>query len=162
MRHLMAAAIGLLLSIGTAQPANSGSDEAAIKEVFASFSRIWDTPGMPGFEELFTDDADFVVVTGKWLKGRDTIVSYHRELLKSRYAGSKQLPQTVNVRFLTPEIAIAHFASGARYTQDGQEHTRTGLGTATLVKREGRWRIAAFQNTLTSGPGALLPANPNL
>jgi uncharacterized protein (TIGR02246 family) len=138
------------------------ADEAAIKEIFAGFARAWEAPGMPGFEALFTQDADFVVITGKWLKGRDIIVSYHRELLKGHYAGSKQLPQEVTVRFLTPTIAVAHLASGARFNKDGEEVTRTALATATLVKREGKWLISAFHNTLTSGPGAILPQNPNL
>ena len=161
MRPFVAVAICVLLSIGTARAAETTAEEAAIKEVFASFARSWDTPGLPGFEELFTEGADFVVITGKWLKGRDTIVSYHRELLKRHYAGSKQLPQVVTVRFLTPTIAIAHLASGANYVQDGQPKTRTALATATLVKEHGKWLIDAFHNTLTTGPGALLPTNPN-
>jgi uncharacterized protein (TIGR02246 family) len=139
--------------------ADAGTDEAAVRAVFTSFTRSWNHPGMPGFEELFTEDADFVVITGRWLKGRPEIVRYHRELLQSVYAGSRSLPPSTTVRFLMPDIAIAHVASGARYTRDGAEHVRTGLATATLVKREGRWLITAFHNTLTSGPGALSPGS---
>lgn len=128
------------------------SGRAAIEQVFADFSRIWDTPGMPGFEDLFTEDADFVVITGRWLKGRTEIVTYHRELLQGLYKGSRSLPRTLTVRFVSADLAIVHSASGARYVQDGKELTRTGLATATLVKRDGRWRITAFHNTLTSGP----------
>jgi uncharacterized protein (TIGR02246 family) len=133
-------------------------DETAVRRVFADFARIWDEPGMPGFETLFTEDADFVVITGRWLRGRTEIVGYHRELLRSFYAGSKSLTPTVEaVRFLNPDIAIAHIRSGATYMQDGKEATRRGLATATLVKKDGRWLISAFHNTLTSGPGALAP-----
>jgi uncharacterized protein (TIGR02246 family) len=135
--------------------ADTAKDEEAIRNVFSAFRHSWDQPGMPGFETLFTEDADFVVITGRWLKGRDEIVRYHRELLRSAYAGSRSLPYSVTVRFLTTEIAIAHVAAGARYMRDGQEQTRTGLSTATLVKRNGQWLVAAFHNTLTSGPGAL-------
>jgi uncharacterized protein (TIGR02246 family) len=149
-----------MLATGSAASADDSSEEAAVRNVFSAFRQAWDQPGMPGFETLFTEDADFVVITGKWLKGRDEIVSYHRELLRTTYAGSHSIPYSVTARFLTSEIAVAHVASGARYMRDGKEQMRTGLSTATLVKRNGKWLITAFHNTLTSGPGALLPTPP--
>jgi uncharacterized protein (TIGR02246 family) len=129
-------------------------DETAIRQVFSRFSTIWDQPGMPGFAELFSEDADFVVISGKWLKGRSEIVSYHKKLLETLYTGSRSIPmEAASIRFLTPDIAVAHVTSGAHYTQDGKEQTRTALATAVLVKFDGVWRITAFHNTLTSGPG---------
>jgi uncharacterized protein (TIGR02246 family) len=158
MRFLsMTLACILMLSMARETSADARADVAAIEGVYTMFRHSWDQPGMPGFEALFTEDADFVVVTGKWLKGRAEIVTYHRELLQGAYAGSRSLPYTVTVRFLTPDIAIAHCASGARYMRDGREQIRTGLSTATLVKRDGKWLFSAFHNTLTSGPGALTP-----
>jgi uncharacterized protein (TIGR02246 family) len=137
------------------------TDDAAIRAVFAQFSTIWNRPGMPGFEELFAEDADFVVVTGRRLTGRAEIVTYHRELLNSLYKGSQSLPMKIeSLRFLTRDIAIAHVTSGASYVQDGKEHTRTGRATAMLVKQKERWLITAFHNTLTSGPGALVTKPP--
>jgi uncharacterized protein (TIGR02246 family) len=134
--------------------ATDDEDITAIKDVFSRFSKIWDQPGMPGFGDLFSEDADFVVITGKWLKGRNEIVSYHKNLLATFYKGSRSIPmEAVAIRLLEPNIAIAHITSGAHYTQDGVEHTRTALATATLTKRDGTWRISAFHNTLTSGPG---------
>lgn len=115
---------------------------------------------MSGFGDLFAEDADFVVITGRRLTGRKEIVSYHRELLESRYKGSRSQPMKVEtLRFLTPNIAVAHVASGASYMENGTEFTRTGRATATLVKVEGKWHITAFHNTLTSGPGALTPSS---
>jgi uncharacterized protein (TIGR02246 family) len=146
-----------MLSMGEVTWADAKTDEAAIEDVYANFQKSWDQPGMPGFDKLFTEDADFVVITGKWLKGRAELVSYQRELLQGVYAGSRSLPRSLTVRFLTPDIAIAHCTLGARYTRDGKEQVRTGLSTATLVKRNGNWLITAFHNTLTSGPGALVP-----
>jgi uncharacterized protein (TIGR02246 family) len=159
-RMAMLGCLAMLSTCGATRAADAGTDEAAIRAVFTSFTRSWDQPGMPGFEALFTADADFVVITGRWLKGRDEIVRYHRELLQGTYAGSRSLPMSATVRLLTSDIAVAHVASGARYTRDGVEYLRTGLATATLVKREGRWLITAFHNTLTSGPGALSPGSP--
>jgi uncharacterized protein (TIGR02246 family) len=161
MRHVIAILTCLaILAAAEAARADTAADEAAIQEVLASFRKSWDTPGMPGLEALFTEDADFVVVTGRWLQGRDEVVRYHRELLQTFYAGSRTLPWSIGkVRFLTPDLAITHVASGARYTRDGIEHVRTGLATAVLAKQNGKWLITAFHNTLTGGPGALAPGS---
>lgn len=151
----------VMLAIAHVTWADKKTDEAAIKDVFATFSHSWNQPGMPGFERLFAEDADFVVITGKWLKGRSQIVNYHRELLKGFYNGSQGFVDSVTVRFVNPDIAIAHFASGAHFTQGGKAFTRTGLATATLVKTDGKWLITAFHNTLTSGPGTVVPTTAN-
>jgi uncharacterized protein (TIGR02246 family) len=143
---------GLTCTVGINASADS-PDEQAIRDVFTAFSASWNQPGMPGFGDLFTEDADFVVITGKWMKGRDEIVSYHRNLLAKNYNGSHSFMDSVTVRFLQPDVAIAHVASGATYIANGTEQKRTGLGTATMVKMNGKWLIAAFHNTPASGPG---------
>lgn len=113
----------------------------------------WNTPGMPGFDQFFTIDADFVVITGKWLRGRDEIVSYHRDLLASFYAGSHLSFDRITVRIVDRKNAIAHIVSGADFAADGKKARRTALATATLRKADGGWKIQTFHNTLTGGPG---------
>src|ERR1700760_1031966 len=124
--NLLLALVLAGLSAALAQPpAPSEDDSSAIEHLFSQFSRIWDEPGMPGFGELFSDDADFVVISGKWLKGRDEIVNYHKTLLATTYQGSRSIPmKAVGIRFLTPALAVAHVTSGAHYTHDGIEQTR--------------------------------------
>jgi hypothetical protein len=43
----------------------NAKEEAAVRGVVSNFAESWNRPGMPGFSDLFTDDADFVVITGK-------------------------------------------------------------------------------------------------
>ena len=132
-----------------------GEDEAAVRKVVSNFAESWNHPGMPGFGDLFADDADFVVITGKWLKGRNEIVSYHKELLETYYKGSRVTPEEVTARFLRPEVAVAHVRWAASYTEDGKEQKRTALMTMTFTKQGTKWLIAAVHNTLTGGPGAM-------
>jgi hypothetical protein len=87
------------------------------------------------------------------MKGRQEIVSYHKALLEKNYNGSRSFMDSVTIRFLQPDVAIAHVATGATYIANGVEQKRTGLGTATMVKTNGKWLIAAFHNTLTLGLG---------
>jgi uncharacterized protein (TIGR02246 family) len=123
--------------------------------VVAAFAKSWNEPGMPGFGDLFTEDADFVVITGKWLKGRSEIVSYHKDLLADYYKGSRLVPKQVWVRFVHPDVAVAHVAWNASYTEDGKPQKRTALMTLTVTKQEGSWKIATAHNTLTGGPGSM-------
>jgi len=153
-----------MLAMGCAAPANEKADEQAIRSVVAGFAKSWNLTGMPGFGDLFTEDADFVVVTGRWLKGRDEIVNYHRDLLADFYKGSQLLVDATTIRFVRPDsrgasglrrmgIAVAHTAWGVTYTKDGKEQKRMALAVLIFAKAQGKWRIAAVQNTLTAGPG---------
>lgn len=128
------------------------ADQSAIEGVVAGFAKSWNTPGMPGFSDLFTQDADFVVISGRWFQGRAAIVSYHKALLSRFYKGSRLSPDKVWVRFLSPDVAVAHVAWKSWYKAEGKEEDQTALMTLTLTKDEGVWKIAAAHNTLTGGP----------
>jgi hypothetical protein len=45
-------------SVATRTQINT-KEEAAVRAVVANFAESWNRPGMPGFSDLFTDDADF-------------------------------------------------------------------------------------------------------
>ncbi len=128
-------------------------DEGAIRSVFNRFAEDWNTPGFPGLESLLTSDADFVVVTGKWLKGKSEVIAYHRELLKSFYLGSRLTVEDINIRFVDGGHAVVHIASAVDYTQKGENVHRPSLATATLLKSPDGWKIDTFHNTITGGPG---------
>ncbi len=138
-------------SNGTPAQTNS-TDESAIRGVVDDFAKSWNAPGMPGFEDLFTPDADFVVITGVWFQGRDKIVTYHRALLAGHYKGSHLSPENVSVRLLSPQVAVAHVDWKSSYLDQGKELEQTALMTLTLAKQDDGWKIAAAHNTLTSGP----------
>ena len=106
---------------------------------------------MPALATCVTQDADFVVISGKWFKSRDEIVSYDKDLLNHHYKGSGLLPDNVSMRFLFPGVAVAH-VDRSWYMEDGKEKEQTALMTLTLTNQEGAWKIAAGHNTLTGGP----------
>jgi uncharacterized protein (TIGR02246 family) len=140
--------------MGPAAWAQSATDDGAIRNIVADFAKSWNTPGMPGFEKLFAPNADFVVISGHWHKGRDDIVTYHRGMLGRGYKGSHLTAEKIDVRFVRPDVAVAHVAWHADYTsREGSPAVRTALMTIIVTKDEGRWEIAAAHNTLTGGPG---------
>lgn len=107
---------------------------------------------MPGFGDLFTPDADFVVITGRWFRGRSENVSYHKRLLGQFYKGSRLSPEKVWVRFVSPTVAVAYVDWRSWYTDHGKQQEQTALMTLVLIKQDRAWKITAAHNTLTSGP----------
>lgn len=80
--------------------ADDQADEQAIKSVVAGFARSWNLPGMPGFGDLFTEDADFVVISGRWLKGRD-------ESSNGYCSGAHRLGRDVHKRWQKTQTHVA-------------------------------------------------------
>jgi len=93
--------------------------------------------------------ATVVNVVAWWWKGRAEIESNLTRMFANIFGESTLTFQHVDVRFLTPDIAIAH----ARWTMTGARmppglpEPREGLQTLIVQKRDGEWLIAAFQNT---------------
>ena len=152
--RLLRAGLAVWLSLIVAEAVAAPAPDEAVRGVFLAFVRDWRAPGFPGLESLVTPDVDFVVVTGKWLRGRDDdVVAYHRHLLKTYYAGSHLSVDSIQVRFVDAQHAVVHFASTVHYVEDGKPIARPSLATATLVRSNDRWLIDSFQNTVTGGPG---------
>lgn len=126
------------------------SDEQAVRKVVTDFVEAINQLDMESLGALFTEDADFVVITGNHLKGREEITTYHSGLLGRSFKGSHLDVTSATVRFLRPDVAIARV--GTKRTDDDGTEMRTSCPMFVLVRERQEWLIAAAQNTLTSGP----------
>ena len=77
----------------TPEPAESrANDEQTIQKVPDDFSGAWNRHDMKAYSDLFTEDADVVVINGKHTKGRNEIFRYHdglhKGVMKDRADGS--------------------------------------------------------------------------
>ena len=123
-------------------------DERAIQKVLVDFVAAWNQHDMKLWSELFTDDADFVVVTAKYLKGREEIFKYHDELHKGPFKDHQMKASWQDMRFPRDDVALGH----VKFEPGNNKMKRTALATVVVVKQNGRWLIAAFHNTLLYGP----------
>ena len=126
------------------------TDESAIRDlVGARQQQAWNQHNAHAYAELFAEDADVVNVVAWWWKGRAEVESNLTRMFANIFRESTLTFREVEVRFLTPEIAVVH----ARWTMSGAHmppglpEPREGLQTLTVQKRNGKWLIAAFQNT---------------
>jgi len=99
-----------------------------------------------------------VNVVGWWWKGRADIEKKLTDAYICVFKESTLTITGVDIRLLSPEFAVAH----VRWTMTGTRTPaelpvpRQGIQTHFWQKRNGRWLIAAFQNT-NSLPEMLFP-----
>ena len=152
-------AILLCIQIVAAPAALNANDEQSARKVLADYLESWNRHDMKAFADLFTKDCDYVVISGRHLKGRDEIFTYHDKLHRGLFK-DRQLEGTWrDFRFVRDDVAIGHVSwAGSGPSSDGRGNT-TALGTVLVTKLEGRWLIDAFHNTLLSAQvGSVLPA----
>jgi len=112
------------------------SDESAVREMVKRYADARDLKDSKEIGALFTENADQLVSTGEWRRGREALV---RGMLASsaRETGKRTLA-VETVRFLGADVAIAD----ARY----EIGDRKMWSTFVMKRRSGSWRIEAIRN----------------
>jgi uncharacterized protein (TIGR02246 family) len=128
----------LCMQLFAGQVAGTSGDEAAVREVVKRYADARDVSDSKAIGSLFTDNADQLVSTGEWRRGRDALV---RGMIASsaRETGKRTLA-VETVRFLGGDVAIAD----ARYEIGDRKMWSTFL----MKRSSGVWRIEAIRNML--------------
>jgi uncharacterized protein (TIGR02246 family) len=161
---MVLAAASILLAAASAprtQGAARDRDEAEIRDVQTRQAQAWNRHDGKAYADLFTEDGDVVNVVGWWWKGRAEIESKLTAAFAFVFRDSTLTITEVQVRFLSPEFAVAHIRwtmTGAK-TPPGIPEPRQGIQTQVLQKTGGKWLIAAFQNT-NAVPEVAFPLGP--
>jgi uncharacterized protein (TIGR02246 family) len=165
LRSLMALTAGAILVAAVFAPRSHGAardrDESEIRALQARQAEAWNRHDAAAYAELFEDDGEVVNVVGWWWKGRAEIESRLTAAFAAVFRESTLTITETDVRFLTPEIAVAHIRwtmTGAR-TPPPIPEPRAGIQTQVVRKSAGRWRISAFQNT-NAVPEMPFPTGP--
>ncbi|HTP35860.1 MAG TPA: SgcJ/EcaC family oxidoreductase [Candidatus Acidoferrales bacterium] len=139
----------LLLSLlPGALPAQSGSDEAAVKAVVARYVDAREKRDASAIEALFTKDADQLVSSGEWRRGREAVV--RGTLASSESTGGRRTITVETVRFVGADVAVAD----GRYEINGMTggQSRHMWSTFVITRGADGWRIAAIRNMLPAPP----------
>jgi uncharacterized protein (TIGR02246 family) len=143
---LTAVAVMLSTVAGKAAPRN---DEAEIRAVAMRQGETWSRHDAKAYAALFADDCDVVNVLGWLWKGRAELEQKLTAAFAYVFRDSQLTITEVQVRFLSPAIALAHARwtmTGAK-TPPGVPEPRMGIQTLVFTKTAGQWLIAGFQNT---------------
>ena len=136
--------ISLLCCLLTAVAAfaQKPADESAVRDVVKRYVDAREAKDAKAIESLFTADADQLVSSGVWRKGREEVVK--GTLASSEAAGGKRSITVQTVRFLSPDIALAD----GPYEIAGGSESRKMWTSLVIVRKPEGWRIAAIRNML--------------
>jgi len=131
----------ILCILAAAAHAQKPADEAAVRDVVKRYVDARDAKDPKATESLFTADADQLVSSGVWRRGREEVVK--GTMASSEAAGGKRTITVETVRWLSSDVAIAD----GRYEIAGPEPRKMWTSIMIVRKPEG-WRIAAIRNML--------------
>jgi len=129
----------------------SANETSDVKAVVAKLAENWNRHDMTAFAALFAENADFVNVIGMHWHGRKEIETKHAQTHRTIFRNSVLQIVEVTVRFLNPNIALAHARTELKGAESLREpvapEVRRTFLTCVLVKNADRWLIRAAHNT---------------
>lgn len=133
--------IAVLLLAGFLTPGcllAQSADDRAVRDVVRKYVEARDHQDGRAIGALFTKDADQLVSSGVWRKGREAVVS--GTLASSKNETGKRTIEVESVRILSPAVALVD----GRY----EIGARKMWSSFVMVHEADGWRIAAIRNML--------------
>jgi uncharacterized protein (TIGR02246 family) len=135
------------MSTNVAGSAPSQADQVGIASLTQKVIAAWAYHDADGFAELFIESGT-MVLAGVYRNGREEIREYLKEAYEGRYKGTQVTGKPLSIRVLGPDSAIL-LSKGGVLEAGESEVSPTGAVHASwvVVKQDGEWRLAAYQNT---------------
>jgi uncharacterized protein (TIGR02246 family) len=134
----------LYVNAAQAQTAGKSKDESAVRELVSVYAQAREQRDAKRLASILAPDADQLVSSGEWRRGRDELV---RGMLQSSESNSGSRTLDVEtVRFITPGVALAD----ARYeiAGSGGGPSRRMWSLFIASKINGAWKIQGIRNML--------------
>jgi uncharacterized protein (TIGR02246 family) len=144
--------VGIILALSStsARQQKKMDDEAAVRDAVKLYVDARERGDATALNGLFTADADQLVSSGEWRRGRDELVRGTLASSKSN-AGTRTITLKT-IRFPASDVAIAdgEYVIGASQTSAA----RNMWTSFVMVRNQGRWRISAIRNMLPAPPAS--------
>jgi uncharacterized protein (TIGR02246 family) len=132
-------------------PALSAGDVSAVRTIVSEFANTWNRHDMKAMHELNTEDVEWINVTANHWRGNATVYKGHDTIHRTVSAKTSMSVEDTSIRSVAPDVAVAvaTMRFGPSIDPTGKEISDVKTrGSFTLVKRNGVWKIAHFQNTV--------------
>ncbi len=130
------------------------TEERALHTMVYQLESAWNAGDGNAFAALFADDADVIHILGGYYSGRDTIRAGHRMIFGTIYKGSTVRYSVEKIKFIRPDVALVFLRQFLQLLQDGTPHEVQARPMIVAENVEGKWQIAAMQNTRISEAGS--------
>lgn len=128
--------------------------ENELRTLVSHLEDCWNRADAKGFAGVFAEDADFIHILGGYYNGRAAVEAGHRMIFETIYKNSVNKWELIKIRPLTDDSALVFTLSRLEFNQGPNRVTMQARPTITAERRDGKWQIAAFQNTLIKDLGA--------
>ncbi|GIM46208.1 hypothetical protein DNHGIG_17570 [Collibacillus ludicampi] len=138
------------MSSPTFQPASSSSaDETKVRALYQQLLESWNERSAEAMAEPFAEDGITIGFDGTELIGRAELASHLQDIFTNYLTSpAPYVAKVRSVRFLSPEVAILRAVAGMMPPGESDLDPKLNTHhTIVAVKREGKWRIALYQNT---------------
>jgi len=147
---------------GTAQ--RTTNDSIVIEAQVDAFFTSWNRHDFSDMKNYIAEACDFVNIVGMHWKGREEVQYAHQAFHQTSFKDMPLEKRAVTIRFLTPDVAVAHVlmhVMKSYITPDGSRAgDNDGLATFVFVKRMGAWMVEAVENVVVNEVAR--PFNPIL
>jgi uncharacterized protein (TIGR02246 family) len=147
-KRSVAAAFGVALLAGLVCAAPAEPDAAAVRAIVEQVLGAWRDGNARDMAAAYESTGDFVNPTGVHAVGRANVEAYYAAAFAAGYAGSALKVNILRTRHLAPTVTLLDGAfridpsPGAKITESA-----SGIFSAVLVKKRGRWWIAAMRES---------------
>jgi uncharacterized protein (TIGR02246 family) len=138
----------LLAAAGGFARATISLMENELRALVAHLESSWNRYDSKAFATVFADDTDFIHILGAHYVGRESVDKAHRTIWDTIYKGSNVKMEVHKIRSLGEEAAIVFTQATLDFFQGGEKVIIKSRPTLIAQRNNGRWEIAAFQNTL--------------
>lgn len=129
------------------QKAIQKAEETEVRTLYKQLLDSWNQRNATDFAALFEEDGNQIGFDGSQVNGRAEIES-HLSGIFADHMTATYVGKVREIRFLTPEVAILRAVVGmVPRGQTDINPATNAIQSLVAVKRDGRWRIALFQNT---------------
>jgi uncharacterized protein (TIGR02246 family) len=125
----------------------NSADEAAVSALYLRLLNCWNRRCADDFAYLFADDGSVVGFDGSQTRGQSEISEHLRQIFADHQTAA-YIGKIKEVRFLTRNAGILQAVVGMIPRGQSRLNPATNaIQSLVAEKRNGKWRIAHFQNT---------------
>lgn len=138
-------------SLARAQAPNPNKDDEVIRAIVAATTEAFSKHDARAWVQYCTSDAELITVRGETMKGLAQIEKGLAAIFQTRGRNATLKTLDVRVRFIRPDVALAHVRNELSGLIDPDGRTlppHQELSVRVFVKNDGTWRITAFHNTI--------------